>query len=129
MKIGNCELKHGLFLAPLAGVSDRSFRDICRGFGAEYTISEMISAKALCYDHNSNKKAAEDSATLELATIYQSEMPIAIQLFGREPDFMARAAQMIEECSYKSCLSDTPPVAIDVNMGCPVRKIVSNGLF
>ncbi len=127
MKIGNFELEHGLFLAPLAGVSDRSFRYLCRRYGAEYTVSEMISAKALCYDQNSKKSSAEASATLELATVYKSEMPIAIQLFGREPEFMARAAQMIEECSYKGCVSDTAPVAIDINMGCPVRKIVSNG--
>ena len=127
MKIGNFELEHGFFLAPLAGVSDRSFRYLCRRYGAEYTVSEMISAKALCYDQNSKKSSAETSATLELATVYKSEMPIAIQLFGREPEFMARAAQMIEECSYKGCVSDTAPVAIDINMGCPVRKIVSNG--
>ena len=50
IKIGNVELKHGLFLAPLAGVSDRAFRDVCRKHGAEYTVSEMVSAKALCYE-------------------------------------------------------------------------------
>lgn len=127
MKIGNTEIKHGLFLAPLAGVSDRVFRNICREHGAEYTVSEMISAKALCYDQQSRKKSAEDSATLELATIFKGEMPIAIQLFGRESEFMARAASMIEECSYKCCISDTAPAAIDINMGCPVRKVVSNG--
>lgn len=127
MRIGNVEIKHGLFLAPLAGVSDRTFRNICREHGAEYTVSEMISAKALCYDQQSRKKSAEDSATLELATIYKNEMPIAIQLFGRESEFMARAAAMIEECSYNHCISDTAPAAIDINMGCPVRKIVANG--
>lgn len=126
MKIGNAQLKYGLFLAPLAGVSDRTFRNICRENGAEYTTSEMISAKALCYDQLS-KKANDDSATLQLATIYSSEMPIAIQLFGREPEYMARAAEMIEELSYKGCVSDTAPIAIDINMGCPVKKIVSNG--
>ena len=126
MKIGNTELKYGLFLAPLAGVSDRTFRNICRENGAEYTVSEMISAKALCYDQLS-KKGKEDTATLQLATIYSSEMPIAIQLFGRDPEYMAQAAKMIEECSYKGCLSDTAPIAIDINMGCPVKKIVSNG--
>ncbi len=125
MKIGNTELKHGLMLAPLAGVSDRTFRDICRRHGAEYTVSEMISAKALCYDQLSRKGA--DSATLELATVFTREMPIAVQLFGREPEFMARAASMIETLSYNGCVSDTPPAAIDINMGCPVRKIVANG--
>ncbi len=127
MRIGSLDLNNGLLLAPLAGVSDRSFRNICRRYGAEYTVSEMISAKAMCYDMMKKKATAEASATLELATIYKYEMPIAIQIFGREPEFMARAAQMIEECSYRGCVSDTPPAAIDINMGCPVKKIVSNG--
>ena len=126
MKIGSFELKHPLFLAPIAGVTDRTFRDICRAFGAEYTVSEMISAKALCYDQMTRKKSA-DSATTELAAISKDEMPIAIQLFGRESEFMARAAQMIEERTYRGCLSDTPPAAIDINMGCPVRKVAGNG--
>ena len=127
MKIGDIELRNGVLLAPLAGVSDRTFRSLCRECGAEYTVSEMISAKALCYDQLSKKRAPEDSATLELATIYKKEMPIAIQLFGREAEYMARAAQMIEELSYRGCLSDTPPAAIDINMGCPVKKITANG--
>jgi tRNA-dihydrouridine synthase B len=127
IKIGNTELKNGLFLAPLAGVSDRTFRTICRECGAEYTVSEMVSAKALCYDQLSKKKEPKDSATLELATIYKEEMPIAIQLFGREPEYMARAAEMIAERSYRGCISDTAPVAIDINMGCPVKKITANG--
>ena len=127
MKIGNVELSHGLFLAPLAGVSDRTFRGICRECGAEYTVSEMVSAKALCYDQLSKKRRPEDSATLELATIYKNEMPVAIQLFGRDPEYMARAAKMIAECSYNGCVSDTKPAAIDINMGCPVKKITGNG--
>lgn len=126
MKIGNFDLKRGLLLAPMAGVTDRTFRDICRRFGAEYTVSEMISAKALCYEQMSKKKSA-DSATADLATIHGGEMPIAIQLFGRESEFMARAAQMIEERTYRGCVSDTPPAAIDINMGCPVRKVAGNG--
>ena len=126
MKIGNFDLKRGLLLAPMAGVTDRTFRDICRRFGAEYTVSEMISAKALCYEQMSKKRSA-DSATADLATIHGGEMPIAIQLFGRESEFMARAAQMIEERTYRGCVSDTPPAAIDINMGCPVRKVAGNG--
>lgn len=114
-------------LAPLAGVSDRTFRRICRECGAEYTVSEMISAKALCYDQLSKKKRPEDSATLELATIYKKETPVAVQLFGREPMYMADAAKMIEELSYNGCISDTAPAAIDINMGCPVKKITANG--
>ena len=126
MKIGNFKIEHGLFLAPMAGVTDRTFRDICRGFGAEYTVNEMISAKALCYDQMSRKKSS-DSATTELAAIYGDEMPIAIQLFGRESEFMAQAARLIEARTYRGCLSDTPPAAIDINMGCPVRKVAGNG--
>lgn len=121
--IGKHTAPHGLFLAPLAGVSDRAFRHVCREAGAEYTFSEMVSAKALCYEQKSKRVLK----TAPLASVYSREMPLAIQLFGCEPDFMAEAAHMIEECSYKGCTSDTPPAAIDINMGCPVHKVVSNG--
>ena len=124
--IGKYTLRHGLFLAPLAGVSDRAFRDVCRAEGAEYTVSEMVSAKALCYEQRTKKEAAP-AKTAPLASVYESEMPMAIQLFGCEPDFMAEAARLIEEMSYRGCTSDTPPAAIDINMGCPVHKIVGNG--
>ena len=125
IKIGNFELKHGLFLAPLAGVSDRAFRDICRRHGAEYTVSEMVSAKALCYEQATKK--LEKIKTAPLASVYKYEMPMAIQLFGSEPEFMARAAKLIEDMSYMGCSSDTKPAAIDINMGCPVHKVVGNG--
>ena len=121
--IGNYTAPHGLFLAPLAGVSDRAFRHVCRAAGAEYTFSEMVSAKALCYEQKSKKVLK----TAPLASVYSEEMPLAIQLFGCEPDFMAEAARLIAECAYKGCTSDTPPAAIDINMGCPVHKVVSNG--
>ena len=124
--IGKYTLRHGLFLAPLAGVSDRAFRDVCRAEGAEYTVSEMVSAKALCYEQRTKKESAP-AKTAPLASVYESEMPMAIQLFGCEPDFMAEAARLIEEMSYRGCTSDTPPAAIDINMGCPVHKIVGNG--
>ncbi len=127
MNIGKYTLKYGLLAAPMAGVSDRSFREMCRRFGAEYTVSEMISAKAICYEQMSKKESISPSPSVELATISSAEQPIAIQLFGREPEFMARAAQMIEERSYRGCISDIAPAAIDINMGCPVRKIVGNG--
>ena len=110
MYVGNINIAHGLCLAPMAGASDRSFRAICREYGAEYTVSEMISAKALCYDQLS-KKANMPSASVELATIDESEMPIAIQLFGREPDLMARAAEMIVERAYRGCVSEISPAA------------------
>ncbi len=125
IKIGEYTLENGLFLAPLAGVSDRAFRDICRRHGAEYTVSEMVSAKALCYEQATKK--AENVRTAPLASVFKYEMPMAIQLFGSEPEFMAEAASLIENVSYLGCESDTKPAAIDINMGCPVHKIVGNG--
>lgn len=125
IKIGEYTLKNGLFLAPLAGVSDRAFRDICRRHGAEYTVSEMVSAKALCYEQATKKP--ENVRTAPLASVFKYEMPMAIQLFGSEPEFMAEAASLIENVSYLGSVSDTKPAAIDINMGCPVHKIVGNG--
>ena len=127
MEIGNIKLKYGLMLAPMAGVTDRTFRRICREKGAEYTVSEMVSAKALCYEQRSKRKEYSSSATSLLATVKKEELPLAIQIFGREPDFMAEAAAMLESGSYRNCLSDAPPSAIDINMGCPVKKITGNG--
>ena len=127
IKIGKYDLAHGLMLAPMAGVTDTTFRRLCMSMGAEYTVSEMVCAKALCYEQRSKKKSLEGSATAALAAVTTVDMPMAIQLFGSEPQFMAEAAAMIEALSYKGCVSDTPPSAIDINMGCPVRKITSNG--
>lgn len=76
MKIGNTELKYGLMLAPLAGFTNAAFREICAECGAEYTVSEMISAKAVCYN---------DKKTLTLAK-NSSDIPMALQLFGSEPE-------------------------------------------
>ena len=125
LKIGNAELCHGLILAPMAGVTDRTFRNICKTFGAEYTVSEMVCAKSLCYEQKAKKK--EFSATADLATVLSGDGPMAIQIFGSEPDFMAEAAVMLVEGSYKNCISTEKPTAIDINMGCPVRKITANG--
>lgn len=127
IKIGKYELKNGLMLAPMAGVTDNTFRRLCMRYGAEYTVSEMVCAKALCYEQKAKKKSADVGATASLAEVTVMDMPMAIQLFGSEPEFMAEAAMMIEQLSYKGCRSDTPPAAIDINMGCPVRKITSNG--
>lgn len=127
IKIGTTELKHGLVLAPMAGVTDRSFRRICRRFGAEYTVSEMVSAKALCYEQRARRKEFSSSVTAALATVTEDECPMAIQLFGSEPEFMAEAARLIETRSYRGCVSPIAPTAIDINMGCPVRKITGNG--
>ena len=125
--IGNVTLKHGLMLAPMAGFTDYSFRKICRESGAEYSVSEMVSAKALCYEQLSKKNDLSSSKTAPLAAVMQEENPMAIQLFGSEPEFVAQAAAMIESRDYKSCVSEASPVAIDINMGCPMHKIIGNG--
>ncbi len=119
-------LPHGLALAPLAGVSDRAFRRVCRTLGADYTVSEMVSAKALVYEQRA-KGQKERSVTGHLASVLREEMPMAVQLFGHEPDFMAEAARMLASNDYKGCVSEVPPSAIDINMGCPVRKVTGNG--
>ena len=127
LKIGNLDLPSGLMLAPMAGVTDRTFRLICKEYGAEYIVSEMVSAKALCYEQKAKRKEFNQSCTAYLATVTNEENPMAIQLFGSEPSFMAEAARMIEACEYKNCVSKVPPAAIDINMGCPVRKVTGNG--
>ena len=86
LKIGARTLPHGLLLAPMAGVSDTSFRLLCRKAGAEYTVSEMVSAKALCFEQRS--KPSAPVRTAPLADILQEEAPLALQLCGSEPDFM-----------------------------------------
>ncbi len=127
IKIGNSELEHGIMLAPMAGFTDYSFRTICREHGVEYTVSEMVSAKALCYEQIIKKDNPSLYKTAPLAAVESEELPMSIQLFGSEPEYVARAAQMIEDRSYKECVSDTAPTAIDINMGCPMHKIVGNG--
>ncbi len=128
MRIGEIEVAHGLFLAPLAGVSDRSFRRMARRFGAEYTVSEMVSAKALCYEQNNQKsEAASPSKTAPLAAVLREEAPMSVQLFGAEPQFMAEAARLLESGEYRGACGEIPPCAIDINMGCPMAKIVGNG--
>ena len=124
IKIGEVTLKHGIFLAPMAGFSDYSFRKICREHGAEYTVSEMVSAKALCYEQLGKKI---EYKTAPLARVKADEEPMAIQLFGSEPHFVAEAAKMIESLEYRGCVSEIVPNAIDINMGCPMHKIVGNG--
>ena len=123
---GNITLPHGLALAPLAGVSDRAFRRVCRACGADFTVSEMVSAKALCYEQR-KKTAGERSVSGQLASVMRDELPMAVQIFGSEPDFMAEAARMIEANEYIGCMSEVPPSAIDINMGCPVKKVTGNG--
>ena len=123
---GHVTLPHGLALAPLAGVSDRAFRRVCRACGADFTVSEMVSAKALCYEQK-KKSVKERSVSGQLASVMREELPMAVQIFGSEPDFMAEAARMIEANEYIGCMSEVPPSAIDINMGCPVKKVTGNG--
>ena len=127
VKFGNIELEHGLMLAPMAGVADRSFRRLCHLNGSEYAVSEMVSAKALCYEQQAKRRESALLGTAPLASLTADEGPVAIQIFGKEPDFMAEAAKMLESSSYRGCTSEVPPVAIDINMGCPMRKITGNG--
>ena len=114
IKLGDVTLRHGLFLAPMAGFSDRAMRLVCREQGAEYLTSEMISAKAVTY---------KDKKTFALCNLYEDEMPCALQLFGSEPSVVAEAAGMLC-CGFGGAVA---PTAIDINMGCPVPKIVGNG--
>lgn len=118
MRIGNTEIKHGLCLSPMAGFTDLPMRRQCRRFGAEYTVTEMVSAAALCY---------RDRKTADLAYLTEDDAPCAVQLFGHDPEQMARAAAMIASGEYEGCRSAVPPAAIDLNMGCPVKKIVTAG--
>ena len=128
MKIADIEIQHGLFSAPLAGVSDRIFRRLSRRFGAEFTVSEMVSAKALCYEQLSTKPVTDARVrTAPLAAVMREEAPMSVQLFGAEPAFMAEAARMLESGDYRGACGEIPPAAIDVNMGCPMGKIVGNG--
>ncbi len=122
---GGIRLPHGLMLAPMAGVSDATFRILCRRAGAEYTVSEMVSAKALCFEQKSKK--AKSAKTAALAAITAEEAPMAIQLFGSDPDFMREAALLLESGEYLGACSEVPPAAIDINMGCPVAKVAGNG--
>ena len=126
VNIKNIILPHGLALAPLAGVSDRAFRRVCRACGAELTVSEMVSAKALCYEQR-QKGSKVRSVSGQLASVMADELPMAVQIFGCEPDFMAEAARMLEANDYVGCISEVPPSIIDINMGCPVRKVTGNG--
>ena len=109
MEIGGVSLKSEYLLAPMAGVSDLPFRLICSEMGAGLVCTEMISAKAL---HYKNKNTAD------LMLTHKDEHPVAVQIFGSEPDIMAEQA---------AALSDKDFEILDINMGCPMPKIVNNG--
>ncbi len=111
--IGELRLNKGVMLAPMAGYTDRAMRLVCREWGCEYSVTEMVSAKAVVFN---------DKKTFSLAKILPDEGPVAIQIFGSEPEIMAEAASRLEKPQEGAL-----PVAIDINMGCPVHKIFSNG--
>ena len=110
MQIGNVTLAGRMVLAPMAGVTDRAFRQICREHGAALTVTEMVSAKALTYG---------DKKTPGLLALAENEHPAAAQIFGHEPETMAEGAKIARTVSGCDI--------IDINMGCPAPKIANNG--
>jgi tRNA-dihydrouridine synthase B len=109
LQIGNVTLENNLILAPMAGVSDLPFRLLCREQGAGLVCMEMVSAKAILYKNRN---------TEELLTIDPGEHPVSLQLFGSDPDIISEIAKQIEERPFD---------ILDLNMGCPVPKVVNNG--
>ena len=110
MKIGNIDIASRLVLAPMAGVTDLAFRRICTQLGAGLTVTEMVSSKALCY---------QDRKSRGFLKLFDGEHPASAQIFGSDPVCMAEAAVIAAEISGADL--------IDINMGCPVGKVVSNG--
>lgn len=109
LQIGNVTLENNLILAPMAGVSDLPFRLLCREQSAGLVCMEMVSAKAILYKNRN---------TEELLTIDPKEHPVSLQLFGSDPDIISEIAKQIEERPFD---------ILDLNMGCPVPKVVNNG--
>lgn len=107
-----------MVLAPMAGFTDAPFRRLAAELGCDMSVSEMISAKAMVY---------RDKKTAALARIVEGEAPVAIQLFGHEPEVMGEAANMVARGSFEGCDFAHDPIAIDINMGCPVKKIFTSG--
>ena len=110
MEIGHVTVNGKLYLAPMAGVTDMAFRQICRELGADMSCTELVSAKALCY---------QDKKSRGLLKLADNERPAAAQIFGSDVSCMAEAAQIAAEVSGAAF--------IDINMGCPVGKVVANG--
>lgn len=109
MKIGNVTLDNKVFLSPMAGVTDLPFRLICKEQDCGMLYTEMINAKALCYDDQNTKK---------MLKIEEEEHPVAVQIFGSDPAFMGGAAEILNEY---------PNEILDINMGCPAPKVIKNG--
>lgn len=110
MRIGTVEIPSRLALAPMAGVTDAAFRQVCAELGAGYTCTELISSKALCY---------RDQKTFSLLQQFPGEHPAAVQIFGSDPVCMAEAGAL--------AIEHTGADILDINMGCPMGKIVNNG--
>lgn len=109
LQIGNVTLDNNVILAPMAGVSDLPFRLLCREMGAGLVCMEMVSAKAILYNNKN---------TDSLMEIHPAEIPVSLQLFGSDPDIISEQAKRIEERPFS---------ILDINMGCPVPKVVNNG--
>ncbi|MDM8313033.1 tRNA-U20-dihydrouridine synthase [Clostridium cadaveris] len=110
MNIGKNEFYEGVFLAPMAGVTDIAYRGLCKLMGADLVYTEMVSAKGLLYNNKN---------TIELLKLSQEEKPVAVQLFGNDPYILAKAVEAFND--------DNDVLLIDINMGCPAPKIVKNG--
>ena len=109
MNIGNVSLDNRVFLSPMAGVTDLPFRTICKEKGCGMLYTEMINAKALCYDDENTKK---------MLRMDKDEHPVAVQIFGSDPEFMGKAAIIMNQY---------PNEILDINMGCPAPKVIKNG--
>lgn len=109
MKIGNVEIKGKVVLAPMAGVADRAFRELCVDYGAAYVVSEMISSKGVSMGDRKSK---------DLMFLSEKERPAAVQIFGSDPFVMAKSVETVMKVN---------PEIIDINMGCPAPKIAGNG--
>ena len=109
MKIGNVQLDNEVFLSPMAGVTDLPFRTICKEKGCGMLYTEMINAKALCDDDENTKK---------MLRMDKDEHPVAVQIFGSDPEFMGKAAIIMNQY---------PNEILDINMGCPAPKVIKNG--
>ena len=110
LKIGKENIPGNVFLAPMAGITDLAFRLMCKKHGADMVYTEMINAKAVCY---------EDKNTYEMLRVIHEEMPVAVQIFGNEPEYMAEAARILTQLGIFKL--------IDINMGCPAPKVIKNG--
>ena len=127
MRIGDITLEHGIFLAPMAGVSDLPFRLLCREQGCEMAVTEMVSAKAIWYNRplrTALEQMSEDGpfpfgdrGTTELLRTVPEDRPLSLQLFGSDPEICGEIAALLEKGPWD---------CIDFNMGCPVPKVVNN---